>query len=85
MPDNRVKVLYPTSDGWQILLEGLWHTSGRKLFIRFENNAYGPIEREEDVWTINAVGTDCFIAKDSSSRPCILQRVKRYSGKERTF
>jgi hypothetical protein len=76
MPNNRVKVLYPTSGGWQILLEGKWRISDRKLFLQFENDAHGPIEREKEMWTINAVGKDCFAVKGASSQLCIMRRIE---------
>jgi hypothetical protein len=76
MPNNQVKVLYPTSGEWKILLEGQWHISDGKVFLQFENNAYGPIEKEKEMWTINAVERNCFAVKGTSSRLCIMRRIE---------
>ena len=64
------------SEEWQLLLKGQWHVKDHRIFLQFQENAYGPVEREEDIWTITAVGTDCIAVKGASSRPCIMRRVK---------
>jgi hypothetical protein len=73
------------SDEWRLLLEGEWHIKDGRVIIQFQKDASGPVEREEDVWTITAMGPNCLavngsLSKDYArialSRPCILQRVK---------
>ncbi|PYK65200.1 MAG: hypothetical protein DME50_09485 [Verrucomicrobia bacterium] len=72
----RVGVFCFISEERQLLLEGQWHIKDGKIFIQFQKNVYGPVEREEDIWTVVAIGTDCIAVKGDSSRPCIMRRVK---------
>ena len=64
------------SDEWRLLLEGEWHIKDGRLIIKFQKYPSGPVEREEDVWTITAMGTDCLAVNAAFSRPYVLQRVK---------
>ncbi|MGC2627674.1 MAG: hypothetical protein WA269_12630 [Candidatus Udaeobacter sp.] len=64
------------SDKWQLLLEGEWSIKDGRLIIQFKKDPSGPVEREEDVWTITAMGTDCLAVNRAFSRPYILQRVR---------
>ena len=60
------------SDEWRLLLEGEWHIKNGRLIIKFRKDPAGPVEREEDVWTITAMGTDCLAVNGAYT----LQRVK---------
>jgi hypothetical protein len=74
--EARVGLFYFISEEWQLLLEGQWHIKDGRIFIQFQKNAYGSVEREEDIWMITAIGTDCLVVKGASSRPCIMRQVK---------
>jgi hypothetical protein len=60
------------SDEWRPLLEGEWHIKDGRVIIKFQKDPSGPVEREEDVWTITAMGTDCLAVNGAYT----LQRVK---------
>jgi hypothetical protein len=72
----RIALFGLISDKWQLLLEGEWRIKDGRLVIQFRKDPSGPVEREEDVWTITAMGTNCLAVNGAFSRPYILQRVK---------
>lgn len=73
------------SDEWRLLLEGEWHIKDGRLIIQFRKDPSGPVEGEEDIWTITAIGTNCLAVNGSLSkdyarialpRSYILRRLK---------
>lgn len=61
------------SDEWRFLSEGEWHIKDGRLIIKFQRDPFGaPVERDEDVWTITAMGTNCLAVNGAYT----LQRVK---------